>query len=86
MSGVLLLQSSPPKLEDVQKKIFNKGALEFIAELHREFDLKIEQLFKKRVQRAVDIKSVSTLDFRSSPERVDKSWKVAPLPTRLQYV
>ncbi|XP_023944882.1 uncharacterized protein LOC112050770 [Bicyclus anynana] len=83
MSGVLLLQSSPPKLEDVQKKIFNKGALEFLANLHRKFDLNIEQLYKNRVQRAVDMKSC-TLDFKLSSERLDKSWKIAPLPTRLQ--
>ncbi|XP_034836388.1 uncharacterized protein [Maniola hyperantus] len=84
MSGILLLQSSPPKFEDVQKKIFNKGALEFVAKLHREFDLKVEQLYKKRVQRAVDINTTLTLDFKLSSERLDKSWKVAPLPTRLQ--
>ncbi|XP_039748211.1 malate synthase-like isoform X2 [Pararge aegeria] len=86
MSSILLLQSSPPKLEDVQRKLYNKGALEFLVHLHREFDLKIEQLYKNRVQRAVDTKSVCKVDFKISSERLDKSWNVAPLPTRLQYV
>lgn len=84
MSGVLLLQSSPPKLEDIQKKIFNKGALEFLVNLHREFDCKVDQLYKNRLKTSVILKSGVSLNFKESPERKDLSWKVAPLPSRLQ--
>ncbi|XP_026496120.2 uncharacterized protein LOC113400684 [Vanessa tameamea] len=83
MAGVLLLQSSPPKLEDIQKRIFNKDALDFLANLHREFDLKIDQLYKNRLKTAVVLKSGSPLKFKESSERKDFSWKIAPLPPRL---
>ncbi|OWR44155.1 Malate synthase [Danaus plexippus plexippus] len=83
MTGVLLLQSSPPKLQDVQKKIFSKDALNFIANLHREFDTRIDKLYNERLRRSA-IKSAEGLNFKVSPERNDKSWKVGPLPIRLQ--
>lgn len=86
MSGVLLLQSSPAKLEDIQKRIFSKNALEFVANLHREFDTRIEDLYKNRLRRAINLKHDDTLNFKISSERNDLTWKVAPLPVRLQYV
>ncbi|CAH0719107.1 unnamed protein product, partial [Brenthis ino] len=84
MSGILLLQSCPPKLEEIQKKIFCKGALEFIKNLHREFDSRIDQLYKNRLQLAVHLKHKDSLNFKVSAERSDITWKVAPLPVRLQ--
>ncbi|KAM3966088.1 uncharacterized protein ACR2FA_012959 [Aphomia sociella] len=84
MSNIILLQSPPTKLEDVQKKIFSKDALEFIADLHYKFDSQIQALYKKRIQRSLEAKSDSYLNFISSPERSDKSWKIAELPPRLQ--
>lgn len=86
MSGILLLQSCPPKLEEIQKRIFCKGALEFIANLHREFDSRIDQLYKNRLQLAVHLKHEDSLNFKVSAERSDITWKVASLPVRLQYV
>ncbi|KAI5635257.1 malate synthase domain-containing protein [Phthorimaea operculella] len=83
MAEVILLQSPPPKLEDVQKSIFNPAALEFLAKIHREFDSNIHQLYQNRLKRTVDLQSES-LEFKTSPERKDKTWKIAPLPTRLQ--
>ncbi|CAK1542637.1 unnamed protein product [Leptosia nina] len=84
MSNLVLLQSPPPKLEDVQKKIFDKGAKEFLTKLHRQFDNRIDGLFQTRLRRAVELQSNNALSFKTSPERSDKTWKIAPLPSRLQ--
>lgn len=84
MAHVIILQSPPPKLEDVQKKVFSAGALEFLANLHKEFDEEINQLYENRQKRAVELQSSPKLDFRKSPERLDRSWTIAPLPLRLQ--
>ncbi|XP_026736470.1 uncharacterized protein LOC113500024 [Trichoplusia ni] len=84
MSKVIFLQSAPPKFEDIQKTIFNDEAVDFLYRLHKEFDVKIEQLFKERLRRTVSIQALSTLNFKQSSERSDKTWKVAPLPSRLQ--
>ncbi|KAI8440981.1 hypothetical protein MSG28_009262 [Choristoneura fumiferana] len=86
MSEVILLQSPPPKLEEVQKKIFSVGALEFLANLHKEFDEDIDQLYKNRRKRSVELHTSFKLDFKKSPERLDRSWTIAPLPFRLQYI
>lgn len=86
MSEVILLQSPPPKLEEVQKKIFSVGALEFLANLHKEFDEDIDQLYKNRRKRSVELQTSFKLEFKKSPERLDRSWTIAPLPSRLQYV
>ncbi|XP_038219006.1 malate synthase-like [Zerene cesonia] len=84
MVNVLLLQSPPPKFEEVQKKIFNQGAKEFLTKLHREFDHKIDELHKSRLQRSLELQTSNTLDFKNSSERSDKTWKISPLPSRLQ--
>ncbi|XP_059046737.1 malate synthase-like [Achroia grisella] len=84
MSNIILLQSPPPKLEVVQKNIFRKEALEFIAELHNEFDVQIETLYKQRLLRSLEAKSNANLDFKTSPERSDKLWRIAELPSRLE--
>lgn len=85
MANVLILQSPPPKLEDVQKKLFSKGAVEFLWKLHRKFSSEIDQLYQNRLARIVELQS-GNLNFKKSPERDDKSWKIGPLPIRLQYV
>lgn len=84
MTKVLFLQSAPPKFEDIQKTIFNNEAVDFISRLHNKFDKRIDQLYKDRLRRTVTTQELSTLDFKKSPERSDKSWRVAPLPSRLQ--
>lgn len=81
---VLFLQSAPPKFEEIQKSIFNDGAVDFIWRIHKTFEKQIEQLYKDRLQRTVITQTLSTLDFKKSPERCDKSWTIAPLPPRLQ--
>lgn len=84
MSNVILLQSPPPKLEDIQRNIFKKEALQFISDLHYQFDTQIEALFKERLLRSLDAKSNANLEFKKSPERNDKTWTIAELPSRLQ--
>ncbi|CAG9782594.1 unnamed protein product [Diatraea saccharalis] len=83
MASVVLLQSPPPKLEDFQKTIFSTGATDFLESLHKKFSEKIENLYTDRLRRSVEIKVNCTLNFCNSPERNDKSWSVAPLPSRL---
>lgn len=84
MENVLLLQSPPPKLVEVQRDIYTAGALDFLAKLHREFDADIEHLYKQRLKRKVDVQSTDGLQFLHSKARDDANWKVGPLPTRLQ--
>ncbi|XP_063831953.1 malate synthase-like [Ostrinia nubilalis] len=84
MANMILLQSPPPKLEEVQKTIFSKDARNFLELLHREFNDKIEKLYRDRQQRYVENRSKVSLEFKVSSERNDKSWSIAPLPTRLQ--
>ncbi|XP_049878397.1 malate synthase-like [Pectinophora gossypiella] len=83
MADIILLQSPPPKLEEVQKNIFSKAAKDFLVNLHREFDSKIDLLYKNRLKRLVDLQTRPTLEFKKSIERNDKTWNIAPLPTRL---
>lgn len=83
---IILLQSPPPKLEEVQKAVFNSTAQHFLVKLHREFELKVEQLYKHRSRRSVELQTRGTLDFKKSSQREDKNWKIASLPRRLQYV
>ncbi|CAK1589119.1 unnamed protein product [Parnassius mnemosyne] len=84
MSNVILLQSAPPKLVDIQKSVFSREAVEFVAKLHKTFDLKIENLYKNRLEKNVAIQTQNSLDFKKSSERSDSIWKVAPIPYRLQ--
>lgn len=83
MTKVLFLQSAPPKFEDIQKTIFGEGAVDFLFRIHKTFEKQIEQLFRDRLRRTVSTQALSTLDFKKSPERNDKSWTIAPLPPRL---
>ncbi|XP_048481302.1 uncharacterized protein LOC119694354 isoform X2 [Plutella xylostella] len=84
MASVLLLQSPPPKLEEVQKSVYTDKALCFLAKIHRRFEADIEQLYKNRLRRKVELQRSGSLVFSQSAERIDKSWKVAPLPPRLE--
>ncbi|KPJ18853.1 Malate synthase, glyoxysomal [Papilio machaon] len=84
MTNINLLQSPPPKLVDVQKSVFSREALEFVSKLHRTFDFEIEKLYKGRFARNASIQTKNCLDFKISPERSDKTWKVGPIPSRLQ--
>ncbi|CAH0397154.1 unnamed protein product [Chilo suppressalis] len=83
MANVILLQSPPPKLEEIQKTIFSKGANDFLESLHKKFSGNIEKLYTNRLRRSVEIKLKCTLTFGNSPERNDKAWSIAPLPSRL---
>ncbi|XP_041969864.1 malate synthase, glyoxysomal-like [Aricia agestis] len=82
MAKIELLQSPLPRLEEIQKKVFCKEATHFLWKLHTHFDSKIEQLTKTRLKTSVELQSA--LAFKETPEWKDKSWKVGPLPLRLQ--
>lgn len=84
MSEIIILQSPPPKFEDIQKNIFCKEANEFLCNIHAEFESRIAELYNKRLQRKVEVKTTKIIEFKQSPERTDQEWKVSPLPARLQ--
>lgn len=86
MTDIILLQSPPPKLVDVQKSVFCPEALEFVSKLHKTFDYQIEKLYKDRFAKKAAIQTQNSVDFKISAERSDRTWKIGALPSRLQYV
>lgn len=84
MADVVLLHPPTPKLEKVQLLCFDRGAREFLSKLYNEFDGKIELMYKNRQRANLAAHSVTSLEFLRSPERLDKTWTIAPLPARLQ--
>jgi malate synthase len=68
-----------------QEEVLTDAALAFVAELHRQFTPRRDELLARRGERRAEIARTSTLDFL--PEtvaiRADDSWKVAPAPAAL---
>ncbi|GGT51665.1 malate synthase [Streptomyces purpureus] len=60
-------------------------ALAFVAELHRRFTPRRDELLARRAERRAEIARTSTLDFlpETAQLREDDSWKVAPAPAAL---
>ncbi|XP_013149037.1 PREDICTED: malate synthase 2, glyoxysomal-like [Papilio polytes] len=84
MTDIILLQSPPPKLVDVQKSVFCPEALEFVSKLHKTFDYQIEKLYKDRLSKNAAIQTQNSVDFKITAERSDRTWKIGALPSRLQ--
>ncbi|VVC99695.1 unnamed protein product [Leptidea sinapis] len=82
MESLVLLQSPAPKLEDIQRKIFSTESKDFLTKLHREFDKAIVELYNNRTRRRVELKSFQNL--RKCNIGNSDSWKISPLPSRLQ--
>jgi malate synthase len=68
-----------------QEEVLTDAALAFVAELHRRFTPRREQLLARRAERRAEIARTSTLDFlpETAAIRADDSWKVAPAPAAL---
>ncbi|MDQ0793085.1 malate synthase A [Streptomyces sp. B1I3] len=68
-----------------QDEVLTDAALAFVAELHRQFTPRRDQLLARRAERRAEIARTSTLDFLPETEaiRVDDTWKVAPAPAAL---
>ena len=65
--------------------MLSDGALELIAELHREFDGRRRELLERRVERQAELDAGGTLDFLDSTQQVrEGDWTVSPAPPALQ--
>ncbi|MFG3526952.1 malate synthase A [Streptomyces sp. NPDC047917] len=68
-----------------QDEVLTDAALAFVAELHRQFTPRRDELLARRGERRAGIARTSTLDFlpETAAIRADDSWKVAPAPAAL---
>src|SRR6185295_14196763 len=68
-----------------QEEVLTEAALAFVAELHRRFTPRRDELLALRARRRAEIARTSTLDFlpETAAIRADDSWQVAPSPAAL---
>jgi malate synthase len=68
-----------------QEEVLTDAALAFVAELHRRFTPRRDELLARRAARRAEIARTSTLDFlpETAAIRADDSWRVAPAPAAL---
>ncbi|WP_324786931.1 malate synthase A [Streptomyces sp. H51] len=68
-----------------QEEVLTDAALAFVAELHRRFTPRRDQLLARRAERRAEIARTATLDFlpETAGIRADDSWRVAPAPPAL---
>jgi malate synthase len=68
-----------------QEEVLTDAALAFVAELHRRFTPRRDELLTRRAERRAEIARTPTLDFlpETAAIRADDSWKVAPAPEAL---
>ncbi|MFE0700335.1 malate synthase A [Streptomyces sp. NPDC058872] len=68
-----------------QEEVLTEAALAFVAELHRRFTPRRDELLARRAERRAEIARTSTLDFlpETAAIRADDSWRVAPAPAAL---
>ena len=69
-----------------QEEVLTDAALAFVAELHRRFTPRRDELLARRAERRAEIARTSTLDFlpETAAIRADDCWKVAPAPGRAE--
>ncbi|AQS66738.1 malate synthase A [Streptomyces pactum] len=69
-----------------QEEVLTDAALAFVAELHRRFTPRRDELLARRAERRAEIARTSSLDFlpETAAIRADDSWRVAPAPAALQ--
>ncbi|MFE9407043.1 malate synthase A [Streptomyces sp. NPDC006530] len=67
-----------------QEEVLTDAALAFVAELHRNFTARRDELLTRRRDRRAEIARTSTLDFRPETAEIRAGdWKVAPAPAAL---
>ncbi|MFD5035120.1 malate synthase A [Streptomyces sp. NPDC058405] len=68
-----------------QDEVLTDEALTFVAELHRRFTPRRDELLARRAERRASIARTSSLDFlpETASIREDESWRVAPAPAAL---
>ncbi|MEV6103692.1 malate synthase A [Streptomyces sp. NPDC051940] len=69
-----------------QEEVLTDAALAFVAELHRRFAPRRDELLVRRAERRAEIARTSTLDFlpETAAIRADDGWRVAPAPAALE--
>ncbi|MGV9555655.1 malate synthase A [Streptomyces sp. NPDC003401] len=69
-----------------QEEVLTDAALAFVAELHRRFTPRRDELLARRAERRAEIARTCTLDFlpETAAIRADDSWRVAPAPAALE--
>ncbi|MEU7489687.1 malate synthase A [Streptomyces sp. NPDC042319] len=81
-SPLAIVDAEPLERQD---EVLTEAALAFVAELHRRFTPRRDELLKRRDERRAEIARTSTLDFlpETAHIRADDSWKVAAAPAAL---
>ncbi|MFF1920409.1 malate synthase A [Streptomyces sp. NPDC058221] len=81
-SSLAIVDAEPLPRQD---EVLTPAALAFVAELHRRFTPRRDELLARRGERRAEIARTSTLDFlpETAAVRADDSWKVAPAPAAL---
>ncbi|MFI2425350.1 malate synthase A [Streptomyces sp. NPDC018955] len=81
-SPLAIVDAEPPHR---QEEVLTEAALAFVAELHRRFTPRRDELLARRAERRAEIARTSTLDFlpETAAIRADDSWRVAPAPEAL---
>ncbi|MQS36036.1 malate synthase A [Streptomyces katsurahamanus] len=69
-----------------QEEVLSDAALAFVAELHRRFTPRRDELLARRAGRRAEIARTCALDFprETAAIRADDSWRVAPAPKALE--
>ncbi|MEU2113416.1 malate synthase A [Streptomyces sp. NPDC019507] len=81
-SPLAIVEAEPLPRQD---EVLTDAALAFVAELHRRFTPRRDELLARRAERRAEIARTSTLDFLPETAwiREDEDWKVAPAPAAL---
>ncbi|MFG2569051.1 malate synthase A [Streptomyces sp. NPDC048567] len=81
-SSLAIVDAEPLPRQD---EVLTPAALAFVAELHRRFTPRRNELLARRGERRAEIARTSMLDFlpETAAIRADDSWKVAPAPAAL---
>ncbi|MGW8552694.1 malate synthase A [Streptomyces tubercidicus] len=84
-SPLAIVEVDPAHTPERQGEVLTDAALTFVAELHRRFTPRRDELLARRAERRAEIARTSTLDFlpETAAVRADDSWKVAEAPAAL---
>ncbi|MFG2142384.1 malate synthase A [Streptomyces sp. NPDC048650] len=84
-SPLAIVEVDPAHTPARQGEVLTDAALAFVAELHRRFTPRRDELLARRAERRAEIARTSTLDFlpETAHIRADDSWRVAEAPAAL---
>ncbi|WP_432001264.1 malate synthase A [Streptomyces sioyaensis] len=84
-SPLAIVEVDPAHTPERQGEVLTDAALSFVAELHRRFTPRRDELLARRAERRAEIARTSSLDFLPETARIraDDSWRVAEAPAAL---